>query len=199
MGSKKMIIRTLTGEEVEASKTRMILNQLSGYRRRKIVTSSAEFERRVSEFFAWCTENEVLPTIEALSSACGTTRQTIFRWSKGTYRGEDTEYRRIATAAIQAVRAATEIAGQEGILSPPIAIFALKAHGWSDTKPLEDLAGYAPEEIAAVNPKALLADYKSEYGIESGEDLNTLADAFMDIKTETVELPEWLEDGDYDA
>ena len=194
MGSKKMIIRTLTGEEVEASKTRMILNQLSGYRRRKIAKTAEEFEKRVSEYFEWCTENEVLPTIEMLSAACGTTRTTIFRWSKGQYR--DREWQRIAIAAIQAVRAATEVAGQEGILSPPIAIFTLKAHGWSDNKPLDELPGCGADYDAPINPATLLESYKASYGIESDEDLEALGDDFMKLpQDEPKTLPEWLNRG----
>lgn len=197
MSKKKITIRTADGAEIEASKRALITRTLNGYRHRQKPKSAAEFDRRVSEYFQFCQEADCIPSIEVLCAAIGITRTTLFRWCKGE--NCTREWQEIALRARQAVYASIESAGIEGDMPMPLTIFQLKSFGWTEGKPLEDITGYAPDEIAAVNPKALLEDYRAQYGIESGEDLNTLADAFMDIKTETVELPEWLEDGDYDA
>lgn len=193
---KTVVIRTPTGEEVESSKTSMILKELNRYRHRKRVETAKEFEKRCQEYFEFCGENDIIPTIEMLAAACGTTRQTIFRWFKGTHR--DKEWQRIAESAVQTIRAATETAGQEGILSPPIAIFTLKAHGWSDTRPLEALPDYGCGIDTTASGTALLGEYKALYGKGQLPEGNAEEadpepeDLFVIDEDEETELPEWL-------
>lgn len=197
MANKKIVIRTPGGEEVETSKRALITKTLAGYRHRQKPKTAHELDGRIADYFQFCQDTDTVPSIEVLSAAIGISRQSLFRWCKGMHCPK--EWQELVLRARQTVYASIESAGIEGDMPMPLAIFQLKSFGWTEGKPLEDITGYAPDEIAAVNPKALLEDYKSEYGIESSEDLDRLADDFMDIEAKTVELPEWLEDGDYDA
>ena len=191
MSKKKITIRTADGAEIEASKRALITRTLNGYRHRQKPKSAAEFDRRVSEYFQFCQEADCIPSIEVLCAAIGITRTTLFRWCKGE--NCTREWQEIALRARQAVYASIESAGIEGDMPMPLTIFQLKSFGWTEGKPLDETTGYAPEELAPVNPKALIADYKKQYGEIPDEDLTALGEAFIvDTEADTVELPEWL-------
>ena len=192
MGSKKTItIRTADGSEVEASKRSIITKTLNGYRHRQKPKNAAELEKRIAEYFQFCQDLDIVPSIEMLSAAIGTSRQSFFRWCNGQYTTAD--WQNICIRARQAVYASIETAGMEQEIPMPLAIFQMKSFGWSDSKPLDEMTGYAPEELAPVNPKALIADYRKQYGEIPDEDLTALGEAFIvDTEADTVELPEWL-------
>ena len=53
------------------------------YFNREIVKSDEECADRINGYFQDCTEQQMLPTVENLSLALGTTRKTVWEWEQG--------------------------------------------------------------------------------------------------------------------
>ena len=51
------------------------------------VRSNKELRKRIHEYFDYCTEQRVLPTVEGLALYCGYTRYTLHDWQTGKNKG----------------------------------------------------------------------------------------------------------------
>lgn len=87
-------------------------------------------EKRVDEFFQFCCEKSVKPTVEALALVCGVTRETLCEWQhSGSRNGE------IITRAKSVINALMTDWGVEGKLNPVTMIWLQKNnYGYSDSQ-----------------------------------------------------------------
>lgn len=201
MDTKKIRVITESGTEVERSKRQMITNWLNRCRRRSKPKSEKELSERIDEYLKWCSDNDVLPSIETLSASLAVTRQTLYRWCLGQHCSRS--WQTICLQARQVVYGSTEQAGLSGEVNAPTAIFLLKNYGYSDQKTLDTLAmlqmnGYEPE--VGESPRELYSRYARLYVLHSKDDADSenqtavpdLSEEFMNIPDEPLTLPEWL-------
>lgn len=197
MNSKKIVIKTASGSEVEQSKQAVINKALNSYRHRKKPKNIQELSARIDQYFKLCEELDLVPGLEALCAAIGTSRQSYHRWCRNEYCSQ--EWAEICRTAKQIVIAATEIATAEGTISAPAGIFSLKNFaGWHDARSLEQtdlLQGYGYDREPTESTTALLQAYRDLYAIENktpdDETLSDLAAEVMNVPDDET-LPEWL-------
>lgn len=92
-----------------------------------------EIDKRCREYFQYCADHQLRPFIEGLSLCLGTSRQTIWEWSK-----EQSERGRIIRKYKQVVMTLLEQWHITGKLNPVSAIFLSKnVGGYTDTVTLE--------------------------------------------------------------
>ena len=201
MNTKKIKVITEDGTEIEQTKRRLITNWLNKCRRRTKPKSEKELSERIDEYMNWCSDNDILPSIELLSASLAVTRQTYYRWCIGQHCSKS--WQQICIQARQVVYGSTEQAGLSGEVNAPTAIFLLKNFGYSDQKTLDTLAmlqmnGY--EEEAGESPKELYSRYARLYVLRSKDDADPgnetvpdLSAEFMNVPDEPSQLPEWLD------
>lgn len=93
-----------------------------------------ELQRAINNYFRLCQETDTRPGIEALALACGVDRVSFWRWCNGLHCSD--EWARICCHARQMVATTTEALTISGKLSPPVGIFCLKQHGWTENQVL---------------------------------------------------------------
>ena len=91
-----------------------------------------ELERAINNYFKLCQQTDTRPGIEALALACGVDRVSFWRWCNGLHCSD--EWARVCCHARQMVATMTESLTISGKLSPPVGIFALKQHGWTENQ-----------------------------------------------------------------
>ena len=80
-GSKSASIEhTSTATKAEISK---IISDNTRWLNYEIPKTDEEFAERLNEFFVTCNETNSYPTVEKMSLALGTVRQTLWRWEQG--------------------------------------------------------------------------------------------------------------------
>ena len=196
--AKKLIIRTADGTEVEQDKMSVVMKTLNRWRHREKPKSLAELERRITEFFEFCEQMSIIPSVETCSTAIGVSRVSFNRWLHGQYCSS--EWQRTIIMAHQAISAGIETATLEGRLHPATGIFALKAvSNWSDQRSLEAadaLSGYGYDTEPGQAPQALLEAYKKRYAIANkscdDETLSDLTEEVLNVPDDPITLPEWL-------
>lgn len=82
-----------------------------------------QIKDRISLYFQYCIDNDIRPGIEAMALAIGTTRRSIFEWSKGNDRKELQD---IILKAKQVIAAYLESISLSGQINPATSIFLLK-------------------------------------------------------------------------
>ncbi len=114
-----------------------------------------EFEQRIIDFFDYCIEKELRPTVEGFCAACGISRQTYQYWKSGVVKVSDRRMHAIEKLEGVLLALLSEWS-LNGNVNPVIAIFNLKNnYGYKDQiehqlKPAQTLLEKAksPEEIA---------------------------------------------------
>lgn len=198
MSSKKITIMTRDGNEVEQSKQAVINKALNSYRHRKKPKNIQELSARIDQYFKLCEELDLVPGLEALCAAIGTSRQSYHRWCRNEYCSQ--EWAEICRTAKQIIIAATEIATAEGTISAPCGIFSLKNFaGWHDARSLEQtdmLQGYGYDREPTESTTALLQAYRDFYAIENktpdDATLSDLSAEVLNVPDDPITLPEWL-------
>lgn len=79
---------------------------------------------RVNEFFAYCADNEVVPTMEMFSLAMGTVRAEVSRWVNQQTKGP--VYSRVCQKAIELISAMDADMALHGKIQPVVYIFRSK-------------------------------------------------------------------------
>lgn len=117
------------------------------------ITSPREIEQRLDDYFKYCEQKGLKPSIESVSLSLGITRQRFLNWRKRG--GEISE---ICEKAVQMIAAILEDSGINGELNPAAYCFTMKNHfGYSDvtevhTTNTETIQLPSKEEIIARLP-----------------------------------------------
>lgn len=124
--------------EIVENRRALVTAKLISFRGRGKPKSIEELRERIDSVLMWCGEHDIIPSIEMLSAAIGVTTRTFQRWCNGLYCSET--WKDICLEARQTVIAALEFATIDNKVTAPVGIFLLKAHGYSDTRSLEETA-----------------------------------------------------------
>lgn len=144
------------------------VNSLGDLHRLGRVSTDAETEERINEYFAICAKTGLRPGIESLCLSLGITRQTLGRWTRGE---NCSPYRQqLVISARQYIAACLEQMLVSGRGSTVGCIFALKNWlSYQDTTTVEHYdrpstyaASMTPEEIARQIEKDIPIDGEYE-------------------------------------
>lgn len=114
---------------------RQLLALLDNYRRMKPVCKDdiEEINNRLDYFFRSCSENGILPTVEAMSLCLGISRVTVWEWQKS-----DCEAGQIVGRAKELINAFLSTATTAGKANPIYSIWLQKNHfNYSDKQEIE--------------------------------------------------------------
>ena len=138
-----------------------LLNEvLVAYHQEK-VKSDEELSSRLANYFQYCADNEIIPTMEEMAMWTGYTQTTVFDWISGKNKGFSSETSTIIKKAKELVKTFDAKLVTSGKLNPVTYFFRAKNYyGMSDTQKIEITptnnaeATMSEEEIA----KRLLSD-----------------------------------------
>ncbi len=135
MAYQKQIKEDMAADPGYLSESLTKLNYIRDLGKQGIPKNAAELEARINDYFEFCKNAEMLPSIESLSLALSISRKTFWTWTQGK-RGA--EFEEITTRAKQMLCAFLETSMYQNKINAPCAIFALKnIAGWSDTQKIE--------------------------------------------------------------
>lgn len=110
--------------ELDVEPTKQIMKEILHNANKKPVKSDKECEERLAEYFLWCAEHGVRPTVEEMALAVGYSASTLWDWENGrsqsAYRSELVKK---AKALIQTFDAKAVI---QGGLNPLVYFFRAK-------------------------------------------------------------------------
>lgn len=84
--------RITTKAEVSKEMTTRIMNEIIYNGSKPRITTDEECEERLAEYFMWCAESGVRPTVEEMSLSLGYTRKTIWEWEQGNAQSKHRSY-----------------------------------------------------------------------------------------------------------
>lgn len=86
-GSKSASIAATT--TAKADEISQVVKESFQYFKRPIVKSDEECAQRLNEYFAQCTRDGQIPTVEDMCLALGTIRTTVYAWEQGLHCSAD--------------------------------------------------------------------------------------------------------------
>lgn len=134
--------------ETFVSETVGSLMELAG---RGIPKDSTDLRQRIHEYFMFCEERQMRPSIENLCLALGTSRQNFWNWCNGSnIQTRDSEWQELCVQARQVVICFLETAHLAGRINPASAIFLLKNWaGYRDSVELETVKSQTGRALTA--------------------------------------------------
>lgn len=134
------------------------------------INSDEQVEQRINDYFDYCIEAQLRPTVEGLGIALGIDRKTLYNWETGKTRAQFSDYRfRIIKKAKDYIAFLMSDLVMEGKINPVTWIFYAKNYfGMSDKQevvltpnnPLGENA--SQEEIQQRLLEATANDYSTE-------------------------------------
>ena len=146
-----------------------LLNALAKAYAMRPVQSNRELAERIEDYILYCSDNQVLPTVEGLALYCGYSRSTFFDWRSGRNHGFRDEPEPGLTTSALVEKAYTLLQSfdadmaMNGRVSPVGYIFRAKANWRYDDRAtieiVQDNGGLrrplTPEEIARNLPEPM--------------------------------------------
>ena len=126
LGSKDTVprnpMRTLPGEVANTTEFAMALANLPDVD----PDIPEQVRNRIREYFSYCVQFDLRPTVSGICFALGIDRSTWANWGRGSRRGHSLEYRDIVRRTRGMMEALMETYAVNGFIDPRIAIFLLK-------------------------------------------------------------------------
>lgn len=126
-------------------------------------------KERLDYYFKYCAENGVKPSVEALSLACGVSRQSLWEWEHDT----QSESGRLVARAKELINSLLTSWTLSGKINAVYTIWLQKNNsGYSDTKTLEIKPQTEPRNVSLeqqIEESGLVWDEQREEYVPTGE------------------------------
>lgn len=140
------------------------------------VRSNAELKQRGREYFLFCAERRLVPTVEGLASFCGYSAMQLRRWEHGQSGGFSDGLEN-TSAIVERLKALIDAVDGElsstGVINPVCWIFRRKAvSNWVESSRLEIVSGNGNEISPPLSPEEIarrLPDPDADYSVNDAD------------------------------